>query len=72
MSSIKDLPRRARQACALYIYNHFQPDEALAMAGYTIMDPEAEFILKPNLSINEIITWDGDVVIRKRWQRRIR
>jgi hypothetical protein len=72
MSSIIDLNERARQACALYIYGHISPDEAIAWAGYTYLDPEAEFIVKPNLPFNMELCWNGDVVIRKRWQRRVR
>ena len=72
MSSIIDLPERARVACVLYMRGYLSPSQAIERAGYTVLDPEAEFIVKPNLPWNMEISFNGEITIRRRWQRRQR
>jgi len=71
--SVADLDQSKRAAFAKYFYGHrMSLDKALAAAGLSYLDQEAILFVKPNLPINVEIQDNGDVVVRNRWQRRVR
>ena len=73
MSSVTEMSRFQRVIFARYFYGHrLELEEALAMAGLSRLDQEAALFVRPNLPFDVQILDNGDVVVIKRWQRRVR
>ncbi len=71
--SIVDLDQDKRAAFAMYFYGHRASlNKALAMAGLSYLDQEAALFVRPNMPINAEILDNGDIIIRRRWQRPVR